>query len=103
MADLHDTIVRLKSYANTMKYVVLVRRRTIEDAIELLEKQKKRIEALKIDLDIITERINWHSCSTCKVNCDNRPEPGEQVRSNCFYWSDIKGRYVTTSESTKGR
>jgi len=73
------------------------------DALELLKEQKKTIEALKKDLDILAKRINWHSCSTCKASCDKRPGPGEQVRSNCLSWSDVDGSFVTTSESTKER
>lgn len=46
MANLHDTIVRLKSYANTTRNVVLVRRRTIEEAIELLKEQYAEIKRL---------------------------------------------------------
>ena len=42
MADLHDTIVRLKSYAKTTRNVVLVRRKTIEEAVELLKEQQPK-------------------------------------------------------------
>ena len=46
MADLHDTIVRLKSYANTTRNVVLVRRKTIEEAVDLLKEQQAIIDEL---------------------------------------------------------
>lgn len=91
MADLHDTIVRLKSYANTTRNVVLVRRKTIEEAIELLKaKETPKETPMKpngIKKHMCDMWMGWcGSCSNIVFNLHVYcPHCGQKQD-----WSDVK-------------
>ena len=59
----------------------------MRDALELLKEQQKRIDVLENVRDILTKKINYHNCNTCKAECEIRPLPGEYVRTNCMLWT----------------
>lgn len=59
----------------------------LNDALALLKEQQKRIDVLENVRDILTKKINYHNCNTCKAECETRPLPGEYVRTNCMLWT----------------
>ena len=61
-------------------------RDSIVDKIVELAKARNEIKGLKADREILSKNVGYHNCNTCKRECDFRPEPGENTRSNCFGW-----------------
>ena len=73
----YESIKRFPKCMNTL----------MKDALAMLKEQQKRIDVLENVRDILTKKINYHNCNTCKAECEIRPLPGEYVRTNCMLWT----------------
>lgn len=61
-----------------------VRDRDYKDIYPGLQKEN---EALREDLEHLTEQFQFRSCFTCTVKtCEYMPDPGQVVRSNCPHY-----------------
>ena len=78
---LHDTIIRLKSYAKITRNYVVVRRKTIEEAIELLallkEQEKKQIKLQKKHVITWSQNDGFSMRKLYEAICETLLDEGE--------------------------
>lgn len=53
------------------------------------ERRETKMRNLEKLTEHLTEMLNYHDCNSCKrENCRIKPDPGEQTRTNCFWWRE---------------
>lgn len=96
MPDLNKIINRLSIEIQIADYACLERTKVsvklLKDVLALLERKSEVQENQKAEIEILSKRLMYHDCNTCKrrkqMQCQWMPNWGEQTRTNCIYWID---------------